>query len=339
MISHGQLLSLIRTLDPYKNPARLAFSQYLSAFTDLESEFTPETLDRFYDRCMTIQHWQLHRKELAHTVREDLAVISKKHYLGLEKLGLLHADEVQWLKLENLSDFEALLSREQAVLELQSEVVKVAPLNEDEILRMRLLPNHDLIVEVKPRMAFLNQGQLHLLRPTTRLSYDSDYELKSDTLQVVDLSHDRIAVFKVSGLRISGFIVQGPQFVRAENLSGSLKDHWKLVQAIKKLESHFINPTSDSDYLDLVEQLKKAIQVLKSQHPQAQEIAQELHSRGQIALRDLFPNDKLLFNLVMTLRRTMTGTMTGTMTSSTTQGTPEKWQSPPLRKEPRQPSV
>jgi hypothetical protein len=314
MLTVGQLASLILTLEPQKNPARLAFYHYLKNFLPLEVEFTPQHLDGFYDRAMTIQHWQLNRKDLAATVRQDLEVVSNRHSLGFEKANLVHADEVQWIDLEMAGDFESLLSREQHLLEEKEEVVKHVPLESNEVLRMRLQQTGEMIVETKPKIAFIDQGELRLVRPNSRLVYDSDYELNAEALQILNISHTRTALFKMNNQKISGFIVQGYTFVKTENISGQVQEHWELLQALKRLERHYINPVTDRDYAHLVDQLEKTITVMKTYHPDREMIANEMLRKGESALKDLFPNDRFLYHLVSTLRYLMTS-----------KGTPEQW--------------
>lgn len=314
MLTVGQLASLILTLEPQKNPARLAFYHYLKNFLPLEANFNPQHLDSFYDRCMTIQHWQLHRKELAQTVRQDLEIVSNRHNLGFDRTHLVHADEVQWIDLEMGSDFEALLSREQQALEEKEEIVKHVPIESNEVLRMRLQQTGEMIVETKPKIAFIDQGDLRLVRPGSRLLYDSDYELNAEATQILNISHTRTAIFKMCNQKISGFIVQGYTFVKTENMSGQVQEHWELLQALKRHERHYINPVTDRDYAHLVDQLEKTINVVKTYHPDREMIANEMIRKGESALKDLFPNDRFLYHLVSTLRYLMNS-----------KGTPDQW--------------
>lgn len=314
MLSVGQLASLILSLEPQKSPARLAFYHFLKNFLPLEVEFKPHHLDSFYDRSMTIQHWQIHRKELAQTVRQDLELLSSRHALGFNADNWVHADEVQWIEVELGHDFEALLSREQQILEENDEVVKHVPLESSEVLRIRLQQTGEMIVESKPRQAFIDQGEIRLVRPTSRLTYDSDYELNSDAVQVLNVSHTRTAVFKMNNQKVSGFIVQGYTFVKTENLNGTIQDHWDLLQALKRYERHYINPITDRDYAHLTEQLEKTINLVKSYHPDREMIANEMLRKGDQALKDLFPNDRFLYHLVSTLRYL-----------TTSKGTSESW--------------
>lgn len=316
MLTVGQVASLILTLEPQKNPARLAFYHFLKNFLNIEAQFVPTHLDAFYDRAMTIQHWQTNRADLAQVVRADLTSLANRHTFGFDTSALVHCDEVQWVHIEMPADFETLLSREQQALEEKGEIVRHIPFENNEILRLRLNPAAGLVVETKSKTAFVDQGELRLVRPMTRLMYDGDYELSAQTDQILNISLTRTAVFRVSDSKINGYVIQGYTFAKVENLIGPVQQHWELFQALKKYERHFINPVTDKDYGHLVEQLEKAVNLMKSYHPDREMIAAELVRKGEAALRDLFPNDRLLFHLVSTLQYHL---------GKQHKGTPDSW--------------
>lgn len=322
MFNIGQILTFIKSLglkqSQGQNQARLAFYNYLLLFHENSEPLTPLVIDSFYDRCLTQAFWQSQKIELSNTIRSDLEAMSKKGLLPFSLEKIVHADEMQWLQLENSSDFESLLSIEQAALENKNEIVKVALLGNKDVLRMRLLPNYKLIVETKSKTAFLDQGQLHLLRPVTRLSYDSNYELSANTLQILELAERRLALFKTAGQRISGFIIDSLNFSIVENLAGLAQDHWKFLQALKNLESHYIKRETDGEYSSIASHLKNAIYDLKTSPQPDRPRAQIVLNKGDLALKNLFPNDSNLSLLVSTLRRLMT-----------TQGTKNSWKRNP----------
>lgn len=303
MITVGQLASLILSLDPQKHHSRLAFYHFLKNFLPIESELKPEHIDSFYDRAMTIQHWQLNRGELSKMVKTDLEFIAQRHDLGFAPDTIVHADQIQWLKLEIANDFETLLAREQKLLEEKNETVRHLPLETaGEVLRLRLSQEGALTVEIKPNYAFIDNGELRLVRPTSRLQYNVEYELAENVEQILQLSMTRTAVFKINMGRLQGYVVQGYAFAKTDNLKGDLEDNKEVFQAIKKLERFYINPVTDSHYHELVAQLEKAISLMKNFHPDREMIAAEVIRKGQIALKSTFPNDRFLFHLVSTLQ-------------------------------------
>ncbi len=316
MLTVGQVASLILTLEPQKNPARLAFYHFLKNFLNIEAEFSPNHLDAFYDRAMTIQHWQTNRAELAQVLRADLVTLANRHSVGFDISALVHADEVQWVQIEMASDFETLLSREQQALEEKGEVVRHIPFENNEVLRLRLNPAAGLVVETKSKTAFIDQAEIRLVRPMTRLVYDGDYELSNQTDQILNISMTRTAVFRITSGKVTGYVIQGHTFAKVENLLGPVQQQWELFQALKKYERHYINPVTDQDYGHLVEQLEKAVNLMKSYHPDREMIAAELVRKGEAALRDLYPNDRLLFSLVSTVQYHL---------GKQHKGTPDSW--------------
>jgi hypothetical protein len=304
MITVGQLASLILALDPQKNHGRLAFYHFLKNFLPLEGDLRPEHIDSFYDRALTIQHWQLHRKELSEAVKSDLEFIAQRHDFGFSVETLVHADQIQWLKLDIAHDFETLLAKEQKLLEEKNENVRHLPIENttNEILRLRLQSQGSLVVEIKPNFGFIDSAELRLVRPTSRLQYTCDYELAEDVEHILQISLTRTAVFKIHLGRIQGYIIQGYAFAKTDNLKGDIEDNKEVFQALKKLERLYINPVTDGHYHELVNQLEKAIVLMKNFHPDREMIAAEVIRKGQIALKDAFPNDRFLFQMVSTLQ-------------------------------------
>lgn len=298
----AQLASAILSLEPQRHPSRLAFYHFIKNFLPLDTQFRPEFVDAFYDRAMTISHWKTHRQTLGEVIKSDLVAISKKIEMGLDVKSLHHAHELQWVEIEHSRDFEQLLEKENEVFKKSGEKIKQQYLGNNEILRVRLLPNGRLIAETKPALAVITSNNLELVRPTTRLIYNENLELDPKEIQVLHVSLLKYSCFRSDGSEIKGISVQGHTFAKSEALSGKLHSATEVFRTLKKLESIYINPVTDDYYTEITHQLEKAISVVKTFHPDREMIASEVLKKAISAHKDIFPNDKLLFHLITTLQ-------------------------------------
>lgn len=262
----GQLAQQILSLDPQKNPARLAFYHYLKNMLSLEAAFTPEMIDAFYDRTLCFQHWQSNKQQLGTMVRDDLMAIHSRHPLGFDLEQVIHAHELQLITLEHARDFAALLARDVAKMEKNGEKVKSFRLRQvtaglpQDVLFVRLQNTGRVVAEVRQNIAFVIDGELQLIRPHSRLTYTSDLEFDTEADQIIATSLLRVARFTVGGRNgdvMRGSFMQGASFHRSESFDRPLSDIPELFQAVKNIEKYFINPVTDPYYNQLIENFEQ----------------------------------------------------------------------------------
>lgn len=264
----GQLAQHLLALDPQKNQARLAFYHYLKNFLPLESALTSDVIDAFYDRALMFQQWQSQKQFLGETIGDDLRAIGARHSLGINSDGVVHANKMQIVALEQPRDFAALLAREVAKMEKQGEKVKSFRLSSEktsmaqEIMWIRLQSTGHLIVEIRNNVAAIVDGDLQLLRPHSRLTYNADLDFEPDVDQFLMTSLMRVARFCAtghSGDKLRGSFIQGASFHRTETFEKSLPDVPELFQAIKKVERFYVNPVTDPYYHQLMKNFEQAL--------------------------------------------------------------------------------
>ena len=267
MMTVGDVAKLIFELEPQKNPARLAFYSYLNSFLPAEIPFTQEMLDTLYDRALTLTHWQINKKALGETIRDDLRAVAKsdtakQNPLAFDPDQALHGCDFQVVSLETPRDFQALLDKEIRKLEESGEKVRLFALKEgfthtrQEVLSVRLNKSGSLIAEIHPNVAVIVDGELQLVRPHSRLTYTVGLDFEPGVEQIVATSLLRIARFRKSGLNLTGGFVQGINFAQAQTFDKSLDEIPELMRAVKRLERYYVNPASDPYYQNLYEKLK-----------------------------------------------------------------------------------
>ncbi len=258
----GDLAQQFLSLEPQKNPARLAFYHYLKNLLPLQNVFTQDMLDGFYDRTLMLQYWQSNRIQLGETLRSDLIAIAARRSLSFDPEQVLHACDLQVITLDQPRDFQALLGKivkkfEQSgdkirSFSLEKEFRSHAPLEE---LMIRLQKTGRLIVEAYSNIAILLEGEPHLVRPHTRLIYNAELDLEPKVDQILATSLMRVARFEKWGPRLKGSFVQGTGFHRTESFERPLNEVPELFQAVKRIERFYVNPITDPDYSKIYEEM------------------------------------------------------------------------------------
>lgn len=266
MMTVGQLAQHFLTIEPQKSPARLAFYHYLKNFLPLQAQFKPEMIDGFYDRAMCMNHWQINKQSLGEVIKSDLAAIGARHPIGIDLDLVVHSHEMQVIVLEQPRDFAALLAREVTKFEKAGEKVKSFRMNGDktagrqEVMILRLSKTGSIIVEIRQNIAILVDGELQLVRPHSRLSYNAELDFESNVDQFLTTSLLRVAKFTCGADgKVKGSIIQGASFHCAENFDRRMDELPELFQAVKNIERFYINPVTDTYYQQLVENYEQAL--------------------------------------------------------------------------------
>lgn len=298
----NQVATKLLSLDPQAHPARLAFYNFLKNFCRLDSDFNSETLDRFYDFAMLFQQWRSNPQSLGEAIAIDLKAIAGMDLTG-SFLNSLHAHQIQWVDIEQDRDFEVMLQAEAKILKERGECIRHISFGKDELLRIRVNESAGkIIIEIKPRLGFINGTQVNLVRPSTQLTYTLDLELYPREVQVIRVSPLKFARFTTDNDEFLVSILQGASFSKTDTHTGRLEDYPELFWALKKLEKHFINPVTDSSYLVTLEECEEALVALKKFHPNRELIAGQALKKAEMYLESVFPNDKALNSLISQLK-------------------------------------
>ncbi len=300
-ITVGELAHQFLSLEPQRNPARLAFYHYLKNFLNLDLAFTQDMLDGFYDRTLMLQYWQANRQQLGETLRGDLNAIAARKPFAFEPEQVLHADQLQVVLLEQTRDFHALLAKKIKIYTGAGDKVRTFSLDKEhrtfaaqEELIIRLQKSGRFIAETHSNVAILLEGEPHLVRPHTRLIYSAELDLEPKVDQILATSLMRVARFEKIGPKLRGAFIQGTGFHRTEAFDRPLNDVPELFQAIKRVERFYVNPVSDPDYQELYDEVLEDRRANKSQmNRQALNESQEAQIR-QYEARELHPRPREL---------------------------------------------
>ena len=298
MATVSQLAQFLLTQNPQQNVPRLAFYHYVKNFLDLQSELKISDLAQFYNHALGYHYWRDNKTALGETVKQDLDLFGGRHNMGFDLGQVRHAHEIQLFDLKFQRDLENIVKRHLEATSDDADRIRILPLSESEALSLCLRSNGRLSVKTYSNVVALIDGDLQPIGPSTHLEYDSFLELDGKYEQTITTSLMNSVRFRVLNGNASGAIIRGYTFNKTENLLGTITQYPDLFYALKKLERFYVNGQSDPFYHELIATLERGLQWLKSGHPDAPQAARTVLRKGQMALKNIFPNDRLILVLV-----------------------------------------
>lgn len=309
MTNVTQFAQFILKLDPQKNPARLALYHFIKNFCEEQSALSDEVIDRFFSWVYTYQHWQAQQKVLCETVTGILKAFTQA--FPNTSITAERDFEYQLVGLQRVNDLVEIIKAQS--LEKEDTRIKVITLSSTEVMALKLTPESQLTVEVFGLTARIDGATLKPLSPTSRLVYDQQMELIPNLTHWIEGSlltttRFRTQVQENQTLAVYGQIIRGFTLQKYETINGGvLSSHQELFYNLKRLERYFVKPQSDPFYQELVSVLEKAYQTLNEGSIDGRKMAQNALHRGKVALKNIFPNDKLLLLLVTNIEYLLIG--------------------------------
>lgn len=322
MTNIGSLVQFLLKKQPPENQARLALYHYLKNLKDLSDPLNRMIIQEFFLRSLGHQYWQDHRDLLAQSVLADLSEFQQTHNTGFDLHELLWPNKTQVIFIEDFDNFFSLLKKYVEREKEASTKYQMIKLPNNKVLVLLLESAGTLTCRVYGQLVYLRDGELTPLPPETHLHYNSRMELAEKTPQLLTSSLMTFCQFALIGDECAGVRLKGFTYQKEEVITGTLLQRPDLFYPIKSLERFFIKPESDPFYSELTRILEKANELLKTAHPDQEKIAQEAYKRGNMALKNIFPDDKLLHLLVSNLQHSLIqrGLAEGSSQSSPNQG-------------------
>lgn len=293
------LAQYLLRLDPQKNVARLSFYHYLKNMCDIQGPFIPGVLEDFYSHALTFQYWQTHYKALSEVVSSDLEAYFKENSVEWELNSVSRPDQTQIVHLERLEDLDQVIHLELEPQMKNGDRLRVMKLSENRMMAIWLTHSGLVRVRVYGTTVVIKNGILTPLAPFTSLDYNSQLELQPKAYQLLETSMMTIARFRTSEDGCHGQMIRGYSFQKCDTIqSPSVARNPELFYTLKKIERHYVKKESDPFYQELVSMLEKAHQLLNSRQIEGPKMGEAVLQRARMALKNIFPNDKLLLILV-----------------------------------------
>jgi len=299
MSSVTHLTQYLLKLDPQKSVARQSFYNYLKNFCEPTAPLNAQVIHKYVLYVLNHQYWQQNAKTLGESLLSDLSDFSQRERLDFNLQDVRWPHQMQTVALEHQEDLEFLLKQKEQELLEPGGRLKVLPISDSQSMVLILDRSGGLRIRIFKKVCLIREGRLELLAPLTDLTYTSNLELYPNTPQILEGPMLIAARFQITDDGCFGLMVRGHMLQKYETLTGGeLMQHPELFYSLKRIERHFVNPTSDPFYRDLVTQLEKVYQMLTAQMPEGKRLAPSLLQKGKTALKNIFPNDKLLMVLV-----------------------------------------
>jgi hypothetical protein len=305
MTSVTQFAQHLLKLDPHRTPARQCLYHYLKHILDPIEPFTPSVIDDFYKRTLNLEYWHQNAKELGHCVRNDLASYLSQFPAekDLEWELIRHADELQVINIQREKDLSLILQKAEHERLQASDRLRLIPTGQGNILSAVLSSVGTLEVRSYSLKAYISGATLKPLNPVSHLFYNSKLELMPHVKQTLEGSLLTVISFSMEEDGVHGIISRGHTFQKFETfIQARVADHFDLFNQLKKLERFYVDPQSDPFYREtinnFINNLEQANLGMKNSTPLQLQMAEKILRKGQSALKNAFPGDRLLQLLV-----------------------------------------
>lgn len=298
-MSVTQLAQFLLRLDPPKNLARLAFYHYVKNWIEPQSPLNLQHLDEFFDRCLSFDYWQNHRTQLGETIVEDLKSFYAQEKPPFDLNQIILPQNRQIIFIEQVEEFRQLVTQWGESRKDIGDQIKVMPVGDNQLMILHLLGRGGLDVRVFRNQARIFKGQLLPCPPVTKIHYGPQLDILQHKRMLLAGPMMSSFVFEFTEAGVKGLVTRGHSYQKIETFSGGgVSAYPELFYALKRIEKFFIKPQSDPFYQELISLLEKSYQLISAGEPNAEKLAQTALNKGRLALKNIFPGDKLLLLLI-----------------------------------------
>jgi hypothetical protein len=218
--------------------------------------------------------------------------------------------DIQAIAIESQANLVAFITRYFEDRLKSLEQFRVFPEGKNRAVAILMTADRDLTVTVFGPTLKMIAGELSPICMDYTLHYGPDLMLAPNKLQQVEVGGHvgghTVALFRLGPEGCRGTLIRGYTFQRYAAIDGgNLHRHPILFYPVKRLEQFFINRKTDPMYVELTDILEKAVELLGQGHPEGMKFGRQALERGQFALEQLFPDDKLVRLLINNLDKTL----------------------------------
>jgi len=304
----SQLAHFISTTRSQKEIPAWALFGFLKALGNPSEAVTPQIINHFFLDSLHHPQWQAQCAFLEDSTFQLLEEFSKAAGMPPEAFsGLLELGRLQVITVEDPAEFYKLIRNYEQRTLREGENVRVLPDGEERMVSLRLTAKQELCVRSYNRSFIINDGQLEPLSAEQQLHYSSDLDLMRDMVHWVRTGQQSTLRFRLESGGVKAWITSGAHYKITESFTApSVMAESKIFFPVKRLERFYIHRSTDPFYLQTLENLEKAVELLRNESPEAAHFARAAFERGQSALENVFLDDKALYRLLRELATTLT---------------------------------
>ena len=278
----------------------LSLYHYLCFFCGEKKELTEGLIKAFYKKALLFPYWQTRITFLRAQLTEALLSFSKVYGpLNFDPQKGPLADQWQCLRIKHEQEGLNMVRLHLKSQKAPEDKVQVLPIKGERVLGLILESQARLKVFVFGPLATIEQGKIVPLTPLSVLNYNAQCELSSDVRQKIEIKEGHFVHFHIQGEKATGQGFHGPAFQPLEKFQQkSFSELAFLFLPLKKLESMFIEPSSDPHYQELLRSLNQSYHQLLTCPEESPLRAELALFQAQKALKNLYPHDPLLLLLI-----------------------------------------
>ena len=282
--------------EPSARQFDLSLYHYLCFFCQENQPITEALIREFCQKALLFPYWQSRTTYLRKRLVKELIDFSQLYGpLAWDLKSLASIEQWQWVRVWRSINRLNII---RLYLKSQKDKVRLLPLEGDKTLALILAPSGALKALSFGSLFLIDQGQIRPLTPLSQLSYNAQYELSPNSPQKLEIKSGHFIHFRCQGRKVTGQGSQGFCFHLAEEFQQkNIQELAFLFLPLKKMESLFIEPSSDPDYQKLVRSLSQSYHKLLTQPYSADLKAELALFQARKTLQNLYPQDSLLLLL------------------------------------------
>ena len=288
-------------MSPNKDAARLCLYHYLIHHCERNTPLSPQLFENFCRMALLHDHWQQKSMDLSQELQFVLQHYNETFMLDWRLSDFIFPDKWQVISIKNSVEGIYILEKWTLSHFGLGHKTRVFHLKDQNYLIVVKKPSGEVNVIYAPPLMLIQKAELQPLTTQIQLQYDKNLELKPNVVQYLKVEKNTQARFRVQNKNINGMLIRGYVFQNHLEVKGKINEYPDIYYPLKKTEHLYIDHKSDPDYLELVNILEKACELIQIKHPEAQIFGKTALDRGQIALDNIYINDNVIQTLVKEL--------------------------------------
>ncbi len=317
MSSAHELAKHCLQFEPGKNTARLAFYHFLANEADPQENVRPELINRYFLRALSFEHWRNHSEQLESEAKVILHGFIRKYRIEFDYDQIVWPSQVDLFEVLRDSNWSAVVEQWLAPGSSHYKDYRLVPEENNQCLLILLRSDDGLEIRNLRKSILMWKGRVQPFDDQLHLVYDENLSFALHHPQKISIAPSAVAKFRFNGETYSGRVIKGYTFQRGETFDApAIENIPHLFYPIKRIERHFIHRKSDPIYNQIVQALERALDLVRTGHPEAMRFASEAHHRAKIALEQIFPDDNLIRLAINSLEVVLQSTQNQPLASS-----------------------
>lgn len=305
MLKVSQLIKFIGDLNPNQSPARLALYNYLKHFHIADDALDASIINQYFTYAFDYTHWQQNKTQLGNEIKFLLTNFNSIHQNKFDTSSIRFPQSIQIFDIEIFSDLVDIVNNFIETDKDEADKFRLINDQQKRVIAIVLKPTGHLKVRIFDKKCVLRGGKIEPLRTNMTLHYTPQLELDPEHVQRLEIAPFITAQFKTLNQRCMGSFIRGYVFQKYQELKGeAVHEQLKLFYPLKRVEQFFIDRRTDSYYQELVTSLERMNGLARQGDQEALRRGQALINMGEMALTNIFIDDKLLTLLVRDLKST-----------------------------------